>query len=145
VKFRMRPATSDERRGAVRSQWLNRTLPRRGRDGAAHGHATARRDVTLSDRLTTRQAELLIDELVSSDVVEVFVVEPSDVPGSIVGWVAFEPGQVVHFVCVVNGHGRCGLGSALLRKAGVDLPTSWNTPNGRALQRALREREESAA
>jgi hypothetical protein len=77
--------------------------------------------------------------------VAVFVVEPSDVPGSIVGWVAFEPGAVVHFVCVVNGHGRCGLGSALLRKAGVDLPASWNTPNGRALQRAIREREESAA
>lgn len=145
MKFRIRPATAPERQGVVRSQWLNRVLPRKGRDGGRNGHMTGRKDVSLSERLTVRSLELLVSELVSSDAVAVLVVEPSDVPGSVVGWVAYEPGEVVHFVCVVNGHGRCGLGLALLRSAGASLPTSWSTPNGRALQRKAQTREENAA
>lgn len=132
MKFRIRDATPEERTGAVRSQWLNRTLPRRGRDGGADGCETCRKDVSLSEALTVRQGELLVDSLLGPSTT-VLVVEPSDVPGSIVGWVAYEPGAVVHFVCVVNKYGRRGLGTALLRRAGADLPRSWSTPNGRAL------------
>jgi hypothetical protein len=145
VRFRLRQATPEERFGVVRSQWLNRILPRRGRDVGAHGLPTARRDVALSEALTVRRDELLVDELAASPDVVVLVVEPSDVPGSIVGWVAYEPERVVHFVCVVNKHGRRGLGTTLLRKAGAHLPSSWSTANGRALQAAARRREENAA
>lgn len=137
MKFRLRPATLEERSGVVRSQWLNRILPRRGRsDGGQHGHHTGRRDVLLSEALTVRTCELLVDELLANRSTEVLVAEPSDVPGSLVGWVAFEPSVAVHFVCVVEKYGRRGFGTRLLQRAGATLPASWSTPKGRALQRA---------
>jgi hypothetical protein len=153
MKFVLRHATPDERRTVVRAQWLNRVLPRKGRDGSNLGHATARKDVTLSDALTVRAGELLVDELLGitgGEVIDgagshVLVVEPAAEPGIVVGWVAFEPGRVVHFVCVVHGYGRRGLGSRLLRKAGAELPRSWSTPNGRALAAAVLSRKENAA
>ena len=132
-----RDATETERAGVVRSQWINRIAPRRdGKDEGPYGFAFGRKEHAVSHALATRMVELLVDDLTRSATVRVIVAESDKLPGEVMGWVAFEPGEVVHFVCVPSGYGRAKLGSNLLRRAGASLPGSWSTPNGRALTRA---------
>lgn len=138
-----RDATESERAGVVRSQWINRIAPRRdGKDEGPHGVTFGRKEHAASHALATRMVELLVDDLTSSADVRVLVAESDKMPGEIMGWVAYEPGEAVHFVCVPSGYGRADLGSHLLRRAGVTLPGSWSTPNGRALLQAVRGDEQ---
>jgi len=140
-----RDATAEERRRIVRPQWINRVAPRRdGKDEGPHGVAFGRREFGVSRALATRMVELVVDDLLARDgvVVTVAALRSDAVEGeAIVGWSAHEPGVCVHFVCVPNGFGRAKIGASLLRRAGADLPASWSTPNGRALERHVRECE----
>ena len=133
-----RHATDDERRGIIRAQWINRCAPRRdGRDEGDHGVAFGRKGYGLSPAAATRMVELFVDDRMQAPavVVTVAVLEADGIAPEIVGWVAYEPREAVHFVCVPSGFGRRGVGRQLLRHAG-DLPYSWSTPNGRALHAA---------
>ena len=137
-----RDATEAERAGVVRSQWINRVAPRRdGKDEGPHGVTFGRKEAAVSHAIATRMVELLVDDLTRSAAVTVIVAESDKLPGEVMGWVAFEPGEAVHFVCVPSGYGRAKLGTNLLRRAGATLPGSWSTPNGRALTRAIGEEQ----
>lgn len=138
-----REATSDERHGTIRSQWINRIAPRRdGRDEGPHGINFGRKDHAISRELATRMVELVVGDLLATDAVEVLVAELDRVPGEIIGWAAFEPGAVLHFVCVPgasksgSGFGRAKVATKLMARVG-ELPCSWSTANGRALLRSL--------
>lgn len=137
-----RAATPGERAGVVRSQWINRITPRRGgKDEGPHGVTFGRKENAVSHRIAVRMSELIVDDLLRSDAVVVTVAESDKMPGEVMGWVAYEPRTVVHFVCVPSGYGRAKLGTHLMRRAGVDLPGSWSTDNGRAFVRALRQKK----
>lgn len=141
-----RPATDMERATTIRAQWINRCAPQRdGRDEGPHGVAFGRKGHAVSSAVATRMVELYVDDRLASPDVMVLVAELSGdgIKPEIVGWVAHEPGRVVHVVVVPNGYGRRGVGWSLLRRAGVDLPRSWSTPNGRALK--VPSRKEKAA
>lgn len=132
-----RDATKDERHGVIRAQWINRIAPRRdGRDEGPHGINFGRKDHAVSRGLATRMIELMVDDLLETEAVEVLVAEVDRVPGEVIGWAAFEPGKVAHFVCVPNGFGRAKIATRLLARMG-DLPCSWSTANGRALLRSV--------
>jgi len=139
-----RNATDEERHGVVRSQWINRVAPRRdGRDEGPHGVPFGRRENGVTADVATRMVELYVDDRLGSDGVTVLVAESDQTPGEVMGWCAFDT-DAVRFVCVPSGYGRAKLGTHLLRRAGVHLPTSWTTPNGRALLRAVRGEEKAA-
>lgn len=134
-----RPATDTERAGTIRAQWINRCAPQRdGRDEGPHGVPFGRKGHAVSRDVATRMVELYVgDRLASPDVVVlVAVLQAEGIAPEIVGWVAYEHPKAVHFVCVPSGYGRRGLGRALLKRAG-SLPSSWSTPNGRALLEAV--------
>jgi hypothetical protein len=140
--IRFREATADERSGVIRSQWINRVAPPRrdGKNDGLHWVTFGRREHEVSHALATRMVELVVDELLASPAVVVTVAESDGAAGEVMGWVAYEPLTVVHFVCVPSGYGRAGLGTHLLQRAGVHLPCSWSTPNGRALLKAAKEK-----
>ncbi len=139
-----RDATDDERRGVVRSQWINRTAPRRdGKDEGPHGVPFGRREAAVSRATATRMVELFVDDKLTSDAVRVLVAESTATPGEVMAWCAFEPEGEVLFVWVPNGYGRAKLGSNLLRRAGIDRPAGWSTSNGRALVQAVRGGEQA--
>lgn len=141
-----RPATDTERTTTIRAQWINRCAPQRdGRDEGPHGVAFGRKGHAVSRDAATRMVELYVDELVSAPAVSVLVAElaADGIAPEIIGWVAYEAGKAVNFVCVPNGYGRRGIGWSLLQRAGADLPRSWSTPNGRALK--VPSRKEKAA
>jgi hypothetical protein len=140
-----RDATEAERHGTIRSQWINRVAPRRdGRDTGPHGVTFGRKGNAVSPETATRMVELLVDDRLRSPGVIVTVAElqADGVTPEIIGWAAHEP-SAVHFVCVPNGYGRRGIGRELLRRAGGG-PCSWSTPNGRALESAVRGKEHAA-
>jgi hypothetical protein len=139
-----REATEDERRGVVRSQWINRVMPRRdGRDDGPHGVPFGKRETSVSRRTATRMVELFVDDRLASSDVRVLVAESDKTPGEVMGWCAYEADEVL-YVCVPSGYGRTKIGTHLLRRAGANLPASWSTPNGRALLRAVRGEEKAA-
>lgn len=123
---RFRHATDDERNGPVRSAWLDAVLPKGPRMFPA-----PRRGHEIGVRLARRALELVILELLASDETVVLVAELPDVPGELLGWVAFDATHT-HFVRVVAGYGRRGLGRELLHRAG-GLPPSYLTSAGRSL------------
>jgi hypothetical protein len=135
--IKLRPATDDERNGLVRTQWLHRVMP----DQAAlvGNYRAPRRGHELELGLARRMLEQLVLGLLDRCVV--LVAEFDDKPGELLGWVASDA-QNVHFVLVIGGYGRRGLGSALLLRAGwpAKAPSYW-TPDGKALINALAARK----
>lgn len=131
-----RPATDDERAGAIRSQWLSRALPKKG-ERTRQGHPLGRPGHYVSHGLARRSIEILVDSLLSE--AEVLVAEVSTSAGpEVIGWAAYDPNDGVYFVCVPSGYGRRGVGTALLARVERDHPGLehlWRTPAGRALAR----------
>jgi hypothetical protein len=128
--LRFRPATEAEREGVIRSQWLAQVLPR-GTDAKDGRHRAGRPGASLST-WGIRQALTLLVVSILDGPASVLVAELEEVPGELLGWVAFAPGDAIHFVRVPAGYGRRGLATELVRLAGECAACTWLTPNGRA-------------
>ncbi len=149
IPVTIRPATEADR-ALLRPRWIRTLTARRAAPADMLSLGGGR---SIAAGLWHAMAERLVDDLLPRSAV--LVADLATVPGEPVGWIAWEPDELVaHMVSVLGvevqgrpGLRRRGLGSMLLEAAvGLDVPrASFLTPAGAALLEAHRQRGRVAA